>query len=92
MFHRWYSTDDEHTDACQSCGVASHVESDGEGAVDHGPLPIICPGPEVAIPHHFTLIGPVGAAAAFLDCQRGCGVTITEDTDPTAVNWECVPA
>lgn len=91
MFHRWYATDDERTDACIGCGVVSHVETDPDGVtVDHGPLPIICPGPQDAPAHHFILIGPVGGAAAFLDCQRGCGVTVTDTTDPAAVVWACI--
>ena len=87
MFHKWLSTDDSDTDSCVNCGTASHVTMDGVVA-DYGPLPIDCPGP-VKIPHHFILIGAVGDDAPFLDCAR-CSYTITANTRPADVNWECV--
>jgi hypothetical protein len=81
-FHRWLSTDGDE-DQCIGCGVAS--PDFGEGVVsDHGPLPIGCPGPDVAQPHHFTH-SPMPDT---IECAY-CTVVIGPTTLPSDVDWEC---
>lgn len=82
-FHYWTTTDGP-GDQCFTCGVA--VDYDGE---ERGPIPPECPGPEVAQPHHFVLVGGVEPTYGLaLDCAY-CGYSIYDDTVPADVEWEC---
>jgi hypothetical protein len=96
MFHHWMDTDAETvalTDdtrlsevRCIACGVVAPEWQHGAPyfvSVDHGPLPVGCPGPVVEHPHHLT----VGVGA--VECVV-CAFRLTDDTLPADVDWECV--
>ena len=93
MWHHWLTTDDDPDrarplDQCLFCGVVT--PEFGEGVLsDHGPLPIMCPGPDGTGPwpaHHFD---PAGNDS--IECVH-CGVTIDGDTLPADVDWRCNPS
>lgn len=80
-FHRWMSTDGEGEDSCQGCGVVTPDFGDDVSS-DHGPLPLFCPEPKPFNAHHFQA-DPAGISCAY------CTVTITDETLPADVDWEC---
>lgn len=81
-FHHWMGTGEPRENSCNKCGVTT--PDFGEGVVsDHGPIPLWCPGARAAYnSHHF-----VGSETE-LTCAY-CAVTITDETDPNTVEWEC---
>lgn len=79
-FHQWMSAG-ENDDSCIKCGVTT--PDFGEGVIStHGPVPLICPGPDGAYnAHHF-----VGTEEELV-CAY-CTLRISDSMDDP-MDWEC---
>lgn len=71
---------------CEVCRVVAPEWHFGQVLVSHGNMPLACPGPEVAAAHHFYCV--CTADHSTLEC-RNCLTTLTTQTQPNTLDWEC---